>query len=187
MRPPQPREILRGILDVLKQNRRLAKGDAWTPLRRPLFQCLRSGGKRAGFSVWDNKTAEGKQAGGEYLWDITWTHESDRAYWMELAGEIELNANDESEVLDDFYKVLDAMARLKVFVAGLPWSRTYRGVRKEIEQRVRARRLNLADEWLLVVLLDWRGRQQKFVVQSRAFRLSSRAFHGRWRTERFGW
>lgn len=151
----KPGHLLQELIGVLGDNcPDLSPEEPWSSLRDPLFDLLQRLGTKAGFKVWHAKTT------GTYLWDIAWTHESSDRYWLELAGEIELSEMSLEGFLDDFYKVLDAKARLKVFVAATSLHMA-RDLKREIDWAVQHQRFRLPDERLIAILViegdesDW--------------------------------
>lgn len=150
-------DVLRGVCPRLPEN-------SWAPLKQPLFQKLRTLGREAGFKVWDGATT------GEYLWDVAWTYEPDDPdrYWLELAAEIELSDMSFESTRDDFYKVLDAKARLKLFVCCMS-QKMAKDLCDEIDWVVPRQRLRLQEERLAVVILTYSERGGLFTAHTRLY------------------
>ena len=165
MRQFEPEQILDKLIQVIKTNRGIFCEDSWQPLRDPLFNCLRSLGKDAEYTVWDS------EVGGEYLWDIVWSYERPGAteYWLELIGEIELTDPDRVSLLDDFYKVLDGKARLKIFVCAPPSRATVDWICEEIDWAVEHQQFRLPGERFITVVLDYDGSSKTHVHRVRLF------------------
>jgi hypothetical protein len=146
LRVPTPESLLEHILDALRlQCAFLAQGK-WEPLGQPLLGQLRRLGREAGCRVWD------KGGEGEHLWDVAWTRERDQVYGLEFAAELDLAGEGRTAIEDDLYKVLDAKAPLKLFVAAA--SRTLaQGLQGEIDWAVAHQRYCLPEERLVAVLL----------------------------------
>lgn len=157
-----PKDLLEQILAVLRKQCPVLPEDGWQPLGPPLKRLLHRLGKKAKCRVWMEETT------GEYLWDVAWTHETNGAYWVELAAEIELSDMILEWVLDDFYKVLDAKARLKVFLAA-GTQRMAKAIQGEIDWAVRHQRFQLADERLVAVLVTYDGRGNAYTAATRVF------------------
>jgi hypothetical protein len=160
----EPEELYGAVVKTLEMSAPLTSGESWTPLRDPLFECLRRLGTTSGFSVWDYRV-------GGYLYDIAWTYEPSDAseYWLELAGEIELSDPSLPATWDDFYKVLDAKARLKVFVAGLQVRLDVERLCGEIDWGVTHQRFRLPEERLIAVVLDYDPTQDLYIHRARLF------------------
>ncbi len=137
-------------------------------------------GKRAGYSVYDSSTT------GEFLWDMIWEKFSERSYWLELAAELELTANTDEDLLEDFYKVLNAMSRLKVFVGTCPTRASAGTVREEISWAARYRRHRIAGEHLVAILITYDGRtSHQFSLWVACFNLSRADTTAKWRRIQF--
>lgn len=157
-----PEDLLAQILAVLRKQCPVLPEHTWQPLGPPLKELLRRMGKKAKCRVWMAGTT------GEYLWDVAWTHETNDAYWVELAGEIELADMTQEWILDDFYKVLDAKARLKLFLTAVT-QKMARALRREIDWAVGHQRFRLDDERLLAVLVTYDGRANAYTAATRMF------------------
>lgn len=72
-------------------------------------------GKKLGYEA--EKTKSNNQGEGEYLVDLCWWKEKEKTstYWLELILESEWNSS-KDEILQDFYKLIDIKAALKVWV-----------------------------------------------------------------------
>lgn len=177
MRQLQAELVLDELLRVLKTTRSHLRGPSWTPLTRHLFSCLYRLGRDAGYKVWDRKH------GGEYIWDIVWSYELEpaRRYWLELVGEIELADSDTNSLIDDFYKVLDAKARLKVFVGAPPTRRALKGICDAIDWAISHQRFRLREERFIAIVLDYDGRKDTYLHRVRLFDGSRPV--GKWRSE----
>lgn len=155
-----PEDLLAQILAVLRIQCPVLPEHTWQPLGPSLKELLRRLGEEAKCRVWMAETT------GEYLWDVAWTHETNDAYWVELAGEIELADMTQEGVRDDFYKVLDAKARLKVFLAAVT-QKMANALQEEINWAVEHQRFQLHDERLLAVLVTYDGRANAYTAATR--------------------
>jgi hypothetical protein len=156
-----PEELLDQVIAVLRVHCP-PLADPWQPLGPPLFERLRQMGSDRQFQVWDSQTT------GSYLWDMAWTAERDDAYWLELAGEIELSDMTRQSVEDDFYKVLDAKARVKLFLAATS-QKMAQELQEEICWAVTHQRFRLSEERLVVVLVTYDGRRETYSAKIRVF------------------
>lgn len=84
-------------------------------------------------------------------------------------GEIEVSDPDLDEIRNDFYKVLDAKARLKVFVCAPPSRRMVERLRQEIDRGVEHQLYRLKEERLVTVLLEYDGRRDRYLASVRLF------------------
>lgn len=166
MRHLRAEDVLKELVRVLKTSRSRLRGNSWKPLTSPLRSCLRRLGRNAGYTVWDRKH------GGEYLYDIVWSYgepESARRYWLELTGEIELTDPDFQSQVTDFYKVLDAKARLKLFVCAPPARKRVRPMCDEIDWAISHQRFCLPEERLIAIVLDYDRRADRYLYRARLF------------------
>jgi hypothetical protein len=157
-----PEDLLEQILGVLRIQCPVLPEHTWRPLGHPLKQLLRQLGEEAKYQVWMAGTT------GEYLWDVAWTYETDDAYWIELASEIELSDMTRKWVLDDFYKVLDAKARLKLFVTATTMKMA-KELQTDIEWAVAHQRFRLPGERLIALLVTYDGRANAYKAATRVF------------------
>jgi hypothetical protein len=135
--------------------------DSWSPLTRTTLGWLRKRGADLGFRVWDSK------GDGGYLWDMAWVSpDTSRRYWLELVAEVELTDPHFDEICSDFYKVLDAKSRLKLFICAPPARTMITRLRDEIDWAVRHQRYVLPDERIAVVLLAYDGRRNCYEAQT---------------------
>lgn len=176
MRHPSPERILQELLCVLEASCPRIRVDSWSPLARPLFRHLRKLGREYGYDVWDSS---GK---GGYLWDIVWeSPPKAQRHWLELVGEIELSDSGWREILDDFYKVLDAKARLKVFVSAPPSRKLAKTLRKAIDSAVAEQLYRVREERIIAVVLEYYGRLARYLASVRIYDGSGPI--KRWRSE----
>ncbi len=138
-------------------------------------------GTAHGYKVYDSATT------GEFLWDLTWEDWEDRSYRLDLAAEIELSPYNYEDLLDDFYKVLNALARLKVFIGVLPSRNVERRIREEITWATRYKKFRLPDEHLIVLLVSYDGSSHEFLLWKKLFNLTRPAPAAKWDPVRFGW
>ena len=178
MKHLRPEHVRKELVKILKTNLRKIHGNGWSPLNPPLFSCLRRLGRSAGYTVW------ARRHGGEFLWDIVWSYEPEtaRRYWLELVGEIELSDQDPDSLITDFYKVLDAKARLKVFLCASPTSKGVGGICDEIDWAVSHQLFRLPEERLIAVVLDYNGRTGTYPCRIRLFNGSGPIgkWHNKW-------
>ena len=87
------------------------KDEDWT---RWLLNYFYDKGTSLGCKV-ETQPLGGNRGTGEYIFDLCWWKEDQGQYWLELALESEWLA-DSDEIDHDFYKLVDAKARLKVWV-----------------------------------------------------------------------
>ena len=165
MKALRPQYIANELLGVLRKHCPELDGDYWSPLRDPLFDCLYILGESSGFKPLQS------EKGGSYIWDLSWTtpDSEQRRYWVELAAEIELSDQRFDDIVHDFYKILDAKARLKVFVGASPSTIKVADLRDEIDWAVKYQRFTLAEERLVAFLLDYDGRENTYVFNLRLF------------------
>ena len=90
-------------------------------------------------------------------------------YWLELIGEIELTDPDRVSLLDDFYKVLDGKARLKVFICAPPSRATVDWICEQIEWVVEHQQFRLREERFISVVLDYDDQEDEYVHRIRLF------------------
>jgi hypothetical protein len=148
MRELQPDHVLQEVIGVLRDLcPHLEPEDSWAKLKAPVFDLLRKLGTKADFKVWHADDT------GTYLWDICWTHEPHPPYWVELVGEVELTDQYQEEILHDFYTVLDAKARLKIFMTAAPSRVKAEQLKHEIEWAVKNQRFRLPEERLAAILI----------------------------------
>jgi hypothetical protein len=121
-------QLRQELLGVLTQACPAISGDSWSPLTRTVLNWLRRRGRELGFVAWDSKGE------GGYLWDVGWGSQPDaRRYRLELVAEVELTDQNFDEICNDFYKVLDAKSRLKLFVCAPPSRAMVNRLREEID------------------------------------------------------
>lgn len=157
-----PKRLLNAILDVLRGACPRLTKDTWGPLGKPLKQRLRELGTEAGLCVYASDPT------GEYLWDVAWTHEAGDKYWVDLAAEIELSDMNKEWVLDDFYKVLDAKSRLKMFVTAVT-QKMAKELQTDIDRAVQRQRFWFPEERLIAVLVTYDGRKRFYNAAVRIF------------------
>jgi hypothetical protein len=172
-----PEQLLDHVIAILHMHCPPIAVNSWQPLGPPLFTRLRELGRTRRCKVWHSQTT------GEYLWDITWTVEQDASYWVELAGEIELSDMIRRDVEDDFYKVLDAKAHVKLFVAATS-RKMAQELREEIDWAITHQRFRLPEERLVAVLVTYDGRRKTYSATTRIFdgRGPIEAYRGDWET-----
>lgn len=171
MRELQADDLLHELLVVLREQcPRLHVDSSWSPLKDHLVAGMKRLVPTKGFKVWESKKkGERKRGDGAYVWDISWTHEPDPPYWVELAGEIELTDQNREEILHDFYKVLDAKARLKVFVAAPPSRIKVQKLKDDIDWAIMNQRYQLPEERLVAILIIDGGKSEWDTAETRVF------------------
>jgi hypothetical protein len=176
-----PQRVLNDILEVLRARCPRLTKDTWQPLGTPLKRCLQDLGTEAGLRVYAAHPT------GEYVWDVAWVHEAKDEYWVDMAAEIELSDMTRASVLDDFYKVLDAKARLKVFITAVT-QKMAKDLRTDVAWAVRHQRFRLPDERLIAVLVTYDGRKKIYNAAVRIFDGSGPigAWSERWKDEPLG-
>ncbi len=155
-------EVLDQVIKVLRTHCPSLAQDSWQPLGPPLFERLRDMGRERKFQVWESQTT------GSYLWDIAWTAEREDAYWVEFVGEIELSDMNKRSVADDFYKVLDAKARTKLFLAATSQKMAH-DLQAEVAWAIAHQRFRLPEEQVVVVLVIYDGRHTTYHATTRVF------------------
>ncbi len=89
--------------------------------------------------------------------------------WLELVGEIELSDPGLREILDDFYKVLDAKARLKVFVAAPASRKQAETLRNAIDSAVADQLYPVRGEHIIAAVLEYDGRLDRYLTSIRIY------------------
>jgi hypothetical protein len=173
-------ELLDQVIAVLRAHCPPIQEDSWQSLGKPLFARLREMGHERKFRVWDC------QPPGSYLWDVAWTAERNDAYWLELAGEIELSDMNKKSVADDFYKVLDAKAHVKLFLAATSQKMAH-DLKAEVAWAIAHQRFRLPEEQIVVVLVTYDGHHATYHATTRIFASDdARKTKPRWETVSLG-
>lgn len=178
--PISSEEVLDQAIAVLRKHCPSLAQDSWQPLGPPLFERLRDMGRERKLRVWDSQTA------GSYLWDIAWTVEREDAYWVEFVGEIELSDMNKRSVADDFYKVLDAKARIKLFLAATSQKMAH-DLQGEVVWAIAHQHFRLPEEQIVVVLVTYDGHHDTYHATTRVFSSDdARKKKPRWETVSLG-
>jgi hypothetical protein len=173
-------EVLEQVTNILRKHCPSLTEDSWQPLGPPLFERLRDMGRERKFRVWESQTT------GSYLWDIAWTVEREDAYWVEFVGEIELSDMNKRSVADDFYKVLDAKARIKLFMAATSQKMAH-DLQIEVAWAIAHQRFRLPEEQVVVVLVTYNGHDETYNATTRVFASDdARKAKPRWETVSLG-
>lgn len=97
----------------------------------------------------------------EYMVDLCWTFEDEcmRGYWMELALESEFS-QDFNSIMEDFYKLIDIKAFMKIGIFSPKLSERDRVIR-EMESAVAVSGIRFPFERYLVILILYHGAPEK--------------------------
>lgn len=103
-----------------------------------------------------------KEPTEEYMVDLCWTFEDEcmRGYWMELALESELSAQDLGSIMWDFYKLIDIKAFMKIGICAPKLSERDKVIR-EMESAVSVSGIKSPFERYLLILILYHGAPEK--------------------------
>ena len=109
-------------------------------------------GKELDFEV-ETKNLKDGRGESEYLVDLCWWKEQDGRYWLELVLESEWQPS-KGEIEQDFYKLVDVKARLKVWVCC--WGeRQMQACQPSLSQAVSKARFKFPEEEYLIINLPY--------------------------------